>query len=152
MLSRRLLLMFVALLLLAGAFVSLPRQIVQWQLDEEYVQALNRSDLRAVRELVRRGASVRIRGLGGTTGLMLAARQDDVELARAILDRGADVDARDNAGHTALMVAAGKGGRRVLELLLERGADPEARDQRRLTALDYAREARDPEAIRLLSR
>lgn len=60
---------------------------------------------------------------GGTTALMLAAR--DLEKVRLLVDRGADVNARAATGITPLMVAARyRGNAEVVRLLLKKGASP----------------------------
>jgi ankyrin repeat protein len=61
---------------------------------------------------------------GGSTPLLLAARQGSVASAAALLDAGAPVDDIAPAGGTSLVVAAHSNQAAVAALLLERGANP----------------------------
>jgi ankyrin repeat protein len=100
-------------------------------------------DLGAIRRLVRRGASIHVRGEGADfTVLHAAVGGDDFALAEQALRRGSEVNARDAFGYTALIRAAGPGRLRLTQLLLAHGADIHARDAAGRTVL---RHARDPQ-------
>jgi ankyrin repeat protein len=74
---------------------------------------------------------------GGSTPLLLAARQGDVDTARVLVDAGADVNDTSAAGTNALVVAAHSGHGPLGIYLLEHGADPNA-DGAGYTALHAA--------------
>lgn len=61
---------------------------------------------------------------GGSTALLLAARNGDVETARVLLDGGANVDDTSAAGTSALVMAAHSGHGALARYLLDRGANP----------------------------
>ena len=63
---------------------------------------------------------------GGSTALLLAAREGDDESARLLLDRGANVNDIAPDGNSALVIAAHSNQAAVANLLLDRGADPNA--------------------------
>lgn len=62
---------------------------------------------------------------GGSTALLLAARQGHVDTARALLDAGANVNDIDASGASALVIAAHSDHRELSLFLLSRGADPD---------------------------
>ncbi len=71
------------------------------------------------------GMKASARTAGGTTALMLAAR--DPEKVKLLLARGADVNARADSGFTALLIAARyRGNAETVRLLLKKGARPNA--------------------------
>jgi ankyrin repeat protein len=63
---------------------------------------------------------------GGSTALLLAARNGDAESARALLDAGANANDAMPDGMSALVLAAFSGSSAVGQLLLDRGADANA--------------------------
>jgi ankyrin repeat protein len=106
-----------------------------------------------LRKLLDAGLSPNAKTAGGTTALMMAAR--DVEKVRLLVDRGADVNARAATGFTPLMVAARySGNAEVVRLLLERGARPNPDEGVAVTydasALYLAVMAQDVEMVRAL--
>src|SRR5262249_23630789 len=78
-----------------------------------------------LKKLLDGGMGPHAKTAGGTTALMLAAR--DLEKVKLLLDRGADVNARAATGLTSLMVAARyRDNAEVVRLLLRKGAKPNA--------------------------
>jgi ankyrin repeat protein len=65
---------------------------------------------------------------GGSTALLLSAREGDVESARLLLAAGANVNDTLPDGTTALIEAAHSGQGAVAALLLDKGADPNNAD------------------------
>lgn len=63
---------------------------------------------------------------GGSTAIVLAARQGDLETAAALLDAGANVNDASADGTSALVVAAHSDHGPLARFLLSRGADPNA--------------------------
>ena len=65
-----------------------------------------RSDMKAIRDLIQKGASIRTGGReSGTTALMGASYAGDADLVKELIARRAEVNARDHYGYTALMLA-----------------------------------------------
>jgi ankyrin repeat protein len=78
-----------------------------------------------LKKLLDRGMKPDAKTAGGTTALMLAAR--DLEKVKLLVERGADVNVRAATGITPLMVAARhRGNVEVVRLLLQKGAKPNA--------------------------
>ncbi|XP_057566445.1 ankyrin repeat and LEM domain-containing protein 1 [Hippopotamus amphibius kiboko] len=103
--------------------------------------ALREEELRAVEELLRRGADPNLVLEDGAAAIHLAARAQhprSLSCLEALLRRGGDPNARSAEELTPLHVAAAWGCRRGLELLLSQGADPALRDQDGLRPLDLA--------------
>jgi len=89
--------------------------------------ARSRTTRRVVNRATPRDTNVAVVGAiseGGSTALMLAARQGAAAAARALLDGGARVDDVAPDGSTALILAAHSDQAAVAALLLERGANP----------------------------
>ncbi len=63
---------------------------------------------------------------GGSTALLLVARNGDVGAARVLLEAGAEVNDTAADGTSALVVAAHSGHEALARYLLEQGADPNA--------------------------
>ncbi|XP_032723485.1 ankyrin repeat and LEM domain-containing protein 1 [Lontra canadensis] len=103
--------------------------------------ALRETELRAVEELLSRGADPNLLLADGAAAVHLAARARHprgLRCLEALLSRGGDANARSVEALTPLHVAAAWGCRRGLELLLGHGADPALRDQDGLRPLDLA--------------
>lgn len=96
----------------------------------------------------------RARRSDGETPLHIAARRDHVKVAEMLLASGADVNAinDENSKLTPLHRAASYAGRDMVTLLLAHKADRNAEDSDGKTALDFARESRNEEVIRLLEK
>jgi len=119
-------------------------------LDEELFEAVKKGDIDKVRELLRRGASVKARNEYGGTPLHYAALRGHVDVARLLLERGADVNAKSMYDATPLHVAAFVGYADVARILLEHGADPGIRNRDGKTPLDIAREKGHKEVARVI--
>lgn len=87
------------------------------------VEAVERGDHQAVRELLRRHVDVNRPEADGTTALHLAVRADDVELVTDLIGAGADVKAVNRYGIRPITLAATNGSAKALEALLKAGAD-----------------------------
>src|SRR5690606_10103263 len=115
--------------------------------------AVYRSDVEAVKRLLKAGADARAHNDYGATPLSEAAVTGNVEIIRRLLDAGADVRAANADGQTALMIIARSANVEAAKLLLERGADVNQREQwRGQTALMWAAAEAQPEMVRLLIR
>ncbi|HMW02452.1 MAG TPA: ankyrin repeat domain-containing protein, partial [Acidobacteriota bacterium] len=100
--------------------------------------------------LVRYGADVNARNQILTTPLMYAMLQDKLFIPKLLIAGGADVNATDQWGRTALMVAAFEGKTKFIKLLIAAGAEAEVRDQFGKKALNYAIDAEQKEAAKIL--
>jgi ankyrin repeat protein len=65
---------------------------------------------------------------GGSTALLLAARQGDLESARLLLAAGAEVNEKSPDGYSVMLLASHSGHGALASFLLEKGADPNAAD------------------------
>jgi ankyrin repeat protein len=95
-------------------------------------------DLDGTRWLLKAGANVDVRPLGGgETALHLAARRNHLAVVRALLAAGADIEASDKYGATPL-IAACYDAAGTVRLLLDRGANPNATTSNGQTPLSMA--------------
>jgi ankyrin repeat protein len=91
----------------------------------KWIQAALFGSAADLKRLLDAGMNPNAKTAGGTTALMLAAR--DLQKVKLLIDRGADVNAHAATGITPLMVAARYNGNvEVVRLLLKRGARPNA--------------------------
>jgi hypothetical protein len=98
------------------------------------MDALRNGDRQAFQKLLREDPkAANLKGVGGSTPLMYAARYGDVDSVRRLLEAGADPNARNEAGVTPLMWALANAGN--TRLLLEHKADPNARSENARTPL-----------------
>jgi ankyrin repeat protein len=100
--------------------------------------AVNASDLTAVKAALEAGATINeTRAYGGHI-LFAAAHRGNMAIVRVLLDRGADPNATHESGTTPLMQAAIRGHTDAIRLLLSRDANINARDKHGHTALSWA--------------
>jgi ankyrin repeat protein len=91
----------------------------------EWINTALNGSAAELKKLLDGGMNPDAKTAGGTTALMMAAR--DLEKVKLLLDRGADVNARAATGITALIVASlYRGNAEVVRLLLKKGARPNA--------------------------
>lgn len=127
--------------------------------------AAEQGNIRAVEDLLDKGADINERGRSESTALHQAAEMGHIGVVKMLLNRGADVNAKNikgstaiasaaDNGHTeivkqlllynvtdmneALRVAAGGGHSEILKLLLDKGADLNAADTADWTPLRHA--------------
>jgi ankyrin repeat protein len=117
--------------------------------DVALVQAIQQSDLEAVKRSIQAGANVNLADKSGTTPLMHAAIYSDAACIRLLLDKGADPNTANQAGATALMWSAGNPEK--IRLLLAKDAAVNARANSGRTALSIAAQnAGNIEGVNLL--
>ena len=117
--------------------------------DVALVQAIQQSDLEAVKRSIQAGANVNLADKSGTTPLMHAAIYSDAACIRLLLDKGADPNTANQAGATALMWSAGNPEK--IRLLLAKGAAVNAQANSGKTALSIAAQnAGNFEGVKLL--
>lgn len=109
-----------------------------------------------IRLLLKSGADVNARGIYGLTPLMgvtifMYSADHAIELLKVLIENGAAVNLQDEEGFTALMLAARSGDNpKVVNFLLAKGADAKAVNCEKKTALDFARESKNAETIKIL--
>ena len=91
--------------------------------NQEFIAALERSDLDGAARLLVWNVNVDAQRADGKTLLILAAKANDVILVRNLIAAGADVNAATGNGGTALMFAAIGGDIETQTALIDAGAD-----------------------------
>lgn len=123
----------------------------QSELQGQLLEAIGRSDMRAVKKLLKEGADVnRADPHTAETPLHRAAGEGAVGMAELLLDRGAAINARDFAGQTPLFVACRDGRRDVVALLVARGADVTVLSYEEGSPLDRAAASGDTAVLAIL--
>ncbi|MCE5231121.1 ankyrin repeat domain-containing protein [bacterium] len=92
--------------------------------------AAKSGDLKAVQDLLKKGADVKTRDDQGETALHLAVNGGHQDIAEALLTAGAEIDAKDDIGRTPLAIAVERGHSQLANFLISRGADVNARADR----------------------
>ena len=122
------------------------------EVDEAFVDALERGDVAGAMTQLDAGANPNARLDHGKTALMAAAKLNAIDLVRRLLLRGALVNARNDNGGTALMFAAIPGGVDVMALLIDHGAEVNATGHFNWTAMMVAASKGHGECVALLLR
>ena len=114
--------------------------------------AISRSDENWTGFLLNKGADPNLKGKGGDTPLIAAARVDFLEAAQWLLGMGAKVDEDNRMGETPLIVAVQRRDAPLVKLLLDHGANPDKSDSAAgYSARDYAaRDSRAREILKLI--
>jgi ankyrin repeat protein len=86
--------------------------------------AVERDDVNRIREVVREGGDVNVRGAKGMTLLVWAIGHEKKNALRALLELGANPNARDETGMPVLEIALEPGDIDYFRMLLSAGADP----------------------------
>lgn len=95
----------------------------------ELYDAVDRTNLNKVTELLASGADVNERSCYGRTPIMattwwsIPPREDNLKILDLLISKGADVNIQDNYGDTALMVVARNGHYQVIRQLIQSHAD-----------------------------
>lgn len=116
--------------------------------------AAAKSDLAAVRTLLKHGADPNVCSFRGQSALHFAAQNpsaDATDIIRALIDKGAAVNCEDYWRRSALLYAGcNQDDPRPLELLIDAGAYINTRDCRERTPLGYAARMNKPRAAHIL--
>lgn len=92
--------------------------------DSPLADAAEKSDLMALRALLKQRSNVNASQPDGMTALHWAAHRDDLETAKLLVAAKADVSVTNRYGVTPLSLACQNGSAPMVELLLAHGADP----------------------------
>ena len=92
-------------------------------MDADWEDAIERGDLRHVRDLLDRGADLDARDRHGQTGLMLAAHAGHRAVVEVLIAHGASLNTTAKYGLSALMLAIVAGHADVAGLLADAGTD-----------------------------
>eukprot|EP00058_Branchiostoma_floridae_P018092 XP_002603581.1 hypothetical protein BRAFLDRAFT_93229 [Branchiostoma floridae] len=106
----------------------------------EFLIAVQRGDVQAVRRCLQAGRDVNHRFLNDRTALHWASRDGNTEMVKLLVQLGADVEAKDKDGWTALHVASLHGNNETVKLLIQLGANVEAKDKDGIKPLDHIRD------------
>ena len=143
---------FAIVLAVAGVSLGAGRaDLTVFEPDAPVADAAERSDLEAVRALLRQGADANTAQSDGMTALHWAASNNDLEIARTLLYAGATVRATTRlGGYTPLHLASRAGHPEVASALLEAGADPDVFTTTGVTAMHFAADADAPGVVTAL--
>lgn len=92
-------------------------------MNANWKNALKHGDVRAVLDLLGRGADIDARDRYGQTGLMLAAQAGQREVVETLIAHGAKLNITAKFGLSALMLALVAGHAEIARLLAKAGAD-----------------------------
>src|SRR5262245_36474778 len=119
--------------------------------DRRVVDAAEKRDREAVKNLVKQRANVNTPQPDGATAIAWAAHWNELEMADVLIAAGADVNARNDLGVTPLTLACTNGSPAMVAKLLRAGADAKAALPRTgETALMTAAAAGNLETVKLL--
>jgi ankyrin repeat protein len=114
------------------------------------VNAVEKGNAAAVRELIQQHADVNASEVDGMTPLHWAAQQGSLETVDLLIRAGASVKAVNRYGVSPLSIAAGNGNAAIIEALLKAGADPNSTMAEGESVLMTASRAGSAAAVELL--
>jgi ankyrin repeat protein len=82
-----------------------------------------KGDIKAVEDLLNKGADVNEKDSLDETALMTAASRGHTDIVELLIEKGANVNEKGKFGDTALMFAALNGHTKIVKLLIEKGAN-----------------------------
>lgn len=112
--------------------------------------AAEKSDILAIRTLLKRQTDVEAPQADGMTALHWAAYHGDIEAAKMLVQYKANVAATNRYGVSPLSLACQKGNGPIVELLLEHGANPNTTQRGGETALMTAARTGQPGPVKAL--
>ena len=118
--------------------------------DLRLIDAVKKSDTKAVRALLAQHVNVNASEADGSTALHWAAQRDNLEIADLLIAAGADVKAATRYNITPLSLACTNGNAALIEHLLKAGADPNSTSEEGQTALMTAALTGKVDAVKLL--
>ena len=128
---KHLLLTTIAAVVLVGC-VTMPPQ------DLAIFNAVQKGDIKAVKQHLAAGVDVNAKNSVGFTPLHYAAHEGHMEIAELLITNSADVNEKVSGGRTPLHRAASLGHKEIAELLIANGADVNAKEGNGRTPLNEA--------------
>lgn len=123
---------------------SQSKTVIEKEINKQLLEAVQGNEIKKVKDLIGKGASVNARTEFGETPLHLAQSQ---EMAELLLSKGADIHAKDNEfGMTPLFNAP----KEIFKLLISKDADVNVRSKKGLTPLAWSAYGDDLDRIKLL--
>ncbi|MEO5984304.1 MAG: ankyrin repeat domain-containing protein [Ferruginibacter sp.] len=117
--------------------------------NDELNQAAVAGNSKRTTELLSKGANVNGRGMHAMTPIMSAARGGHLKVVELLVAKGADVNSHNDSG-SALMWAVDSGSEELVSYLLRSGVDAQWTNALGSSALDFAREQKKTNIVRLL--
>jgi ankyrin repeat protein len=118
--------------------------------DVRLIDAIKKSDVKAVNALLKQKIDVNAKSADGTTALHWAVNEDNLEAAMALISAGANVKAANDYGMTPLTLACINGNAAMVDALLKAGADPNTVFSEGETALMTAARTGNVDVVKLL--
>jgi ankyrin repeat protein len=118
--------------------------------DLRLIDAVKKSDTKAVRSLLAQHVNVNASEADGSTALHWAAQRDNLGVADLLIAAGADVKAATRYNITPLSLTCTNGNAALIEHLLKAGADPNSTSGEGQTALMTAALTGKVDAVKLL--
>jgi hypothetical protein len=101
----------------------MPLVLLAGELDDQFLDAVRKSDVAAVKVLLAKGVNVNTKFRYERMALSFACDRGNIEVVKALLDAGADVNARDSFYQADAMAwAVMKGHLEIVAMLLHKGA------------------------------
>jgi hypothetical protein len=123
----------------------------QKALDRQYLEAAKKGNLKELKELLGKGATL-LANDDGNTALFYAAQFGRKDAVEFLLDAGIPLNVKNRIGSTPLTGAAGGGHKEVAWMLYMMGGDPAEKNLTGMSPFGYARSAGYTDMIELLSR
>ncbi len=118
--------------------------------DLRIIEAVKKSDTKAVRSLITQHADVNATEADGTTALHWAAQRDNAEIVDLLITAGANAKTANRYNVTPLTLACMNGNASIIEHLLKAGADPDTPSEEGQTPLMTASLNGRVEAVKVL--
>lgn len=122
--------------------------------DTALAVAISNGSFKVAKELIQAGANtdVNVAGEKEDTLLIRAATQDLTTVQLLLEKNSALINKTNKLGETALMKSLDFGNLDIAKMLIKKGADTQLKSTKGKTALDFAKELKDPEALKLLAK
>ncbi|MDX2241936.1 MAG: ankyrin repeat domain-containing protein [Leptolyngbyaceae cyanobacterium bins.302] len=107
---------------------TLSTKLPEYEVDElttDFIDAVRRTDIRKIRQMIRSGVNVNALDEESNTALLYACQKGKFETVQLLLKSGADPNPL-GAGMTPLMAAIGSGDKSIIKMLIGAGADVNA--------------------------
>lgn len=104
--------------------------------------------------LLERGINIDQQTRDGATPLHYAADLQQFDLAKKIIEKGCQINLLDKHGNNPLWYAVfgAKGKYKLVDLLVKNGADPLSKNKAGRSPLDFAKQIKDEELIKILGK